>query len=181
MLQLTIQLTPEGWDEVREVFVDPKVQVLQLEHSLLSLSKWESKWCVPFLDKKSLTPEEMIDYIKCMTLTKNVNPEVYDHITGAHVDKIMEYIYAPMTATTFAKDQPGKSSHRVVTAELIYYWMLSLNIPSEYQKWHLNRLLTLIRVCNVENNPKKKMSQREIMRQNSQLNAKRRAALGSRG
>ena len=181
MLQLTIPLSPEGWDEVNEVFVEPKVTTIQLEHSLLSLSKWESKWCEPFLSKKNLTNEESLDYIRCMTVSKNVDPEVYLHLTKENVDEIIEYINAPMTATTFSKNSNGKSSKEVVTSELIYYWMIAYQIPSEYEKWHLNRLLTLIRICSIKNSPPKKMGRGEVMRNNAALNAARRKKLNTKG
>lgn len=175
MLQLTIPLTQEGWDEVKEEFVEPKTVTLQLEHSLVSLSKWESKWNKAFLSKREKTSAEVLDYIKCMTLTQNVNPDVYEHLTEDNFREVDNYIQAPMTATCFsAEDRAGKNNREVVTAELVYYWMIALNIPFECQKWHLNRLLTLIRVCNVKNSPPKKRSRSEIMRQNAALNAARR-------
>ena len=169
MLQITIPISPEGWDEEKQEFVEPEVKVLQLEHSLVSLSKWESKWCKPFFSNKEKTFEEIIDYIKCMTLTK------------ANIDEINKYIEAPMTATYFAEDRRGKQSRETVTNELIYYWMISLNIPFECQKWHINRLLTLVRVCNVKNQPPKKMSKKDIMSRNAALNAARRKQFNSRG
>lgn len=181
MLQLVIHLTPDGWDEEKEEFVEGEKQILQLEHSLLSLSKWESKWCKPFLSKGSKTDEEALDYIKYMTLTKNVNPKVYDYLTAAHLEQINRYIESPMTATTFSEDKKGKRGREVITAELIYYWMIALNIPFECQKWHLNRLLTLIRVCNVKNSPPKKMSKRDVMSRNAALNAARRKQLNTKG
>lgn len=181
MLQIKVPLSPEGWDEKKQEFVEPKVQVLQLEHSLVSLSKWESKWCKPFLSKGDKTPEEILDYIKCMTITQNVKPEVYDCLTRENIDQINSYIEAPMTATTFSNDKNARSSREIVTSELIYYWMIALQIPPEYQKWHLNRLLTLIRICNIKNAPPQKMSKRDIMSRNAQLNAARRKQLNSKG
>ena len=181
MLQITIPITQEGWDEEKEEFVKEKTVTLQMEHSLVSLSKWESRWCKPFLSNTGLTNEESLDYIKCMTLSKNVDPDVYNHLTKANVDAVIAYINAPMTATTFSKDERGKANKEIVTSELIYYWMIALNIPFECQKWHLNRLLTLIRVCNIKNQPAKKMSRREIMSRNAALNAARRKQLGTNG
>jgi hypothetical protein len=181
MLRLEVQLTPEGWDEKTETFVPPKVQVLQLEHSLVSLSKWESKWCKPFLNGKPKTDEEVTDYIKFMTLTQNVDPEVYDHLSAYDLDKIEKYIDAPMTATTFSEDGKGKANREIVTAEIIYYWMIALNVPFECQKWHLNRLITLIRVCNIKNTPAKKMNKKDILSRNAKLNAARRQQLNTRG
>ena len=181
MLRIEIPLSPEAWDEKNEVFVEPKIQVLQLEHSLVSLSKWESKWCKAFLSKAPKTAEETLDYIKCMTVTPNVDPDVYNHLTVENVQEVNKYIEAPMTATCFSDKKSGKSNSEVVTSELIYYWMIALTIPFECQKWHLNRLLTLIQVCNIKNAPPKKMSKREIMSRNSALNAARRKQLNTRG
>ena len=180
MLQITIPGI-ELWDESREIFTQTKEQTLQLEHSLVSLSKWESKWGKAFLSKQEKTYEETIDYVKCMTITQNVDPNVYNHLSKSIIDKITEYIEAPMTATYFSKEQSSGNSREQVTSELIYYWMIALNIPFECQKWHLNRLLTLIRVCNIKNQPPKKMSKRAIMSRNAALNAARRKQLNTKG
>jgi hypothetical protein len=181
MLQITIP-SVELFDESTNEFVYTKEQTLQLEHSLVSLSKWESKWRKPFLDKSDKSYEEILDYIKCMTLTQNVKPEVYNYLTKQHVEQIQEYIQAPMTATRFSDTtKRGNSSGEQVTAEIIYYWMIALNIPPEYQKWHLNRLLSLIRVCEIKNQPPKKMSRREIMSRNASLNAARKSRFNTRG
>ena len=180
MLQITVPAS-ESWDESKQEFINTKEQTLQLEHSLVSLSKWESKWCKSFFSKREKTNEETLDYIKFMTLTQNVKPEVYSNLSNENIKQINEYIEAPMTATHFSKDEKGKVNNEVVTAELIYYWMITLNIPFECQKWHLNRLLTLIRVCNVKNQPPKKMSKSAIMSRNAALNAARRQKLNSRG
>lgn len=180
MLQITVPATEE-WDESKQEFVYTKETTLQLEHSLVSLSKWESKWCKPFFSDEDLTEEETIDYIKCMTITQNVNPEVYKCLTQENIYQVRDYISAPMTATYFSKDRNGRPSREIVTSELIYYWMISLNIPFECQKWHLNRLLTLIRVCNIKNKPPKKMSRREIMERNAALNESRKKQLNTKG
>ena len=180
MLQITIP-AGERWDEGKQEFIQVKGHTLQLEHSLISLSKWESKWCKAFLSNKDKTYEETMDYIKCMTIMPNVDPDVYNYLTSDNINQINEYIGAPMTATYFSEDKSRKAGHDVVTAELIYYWMISLNIPFECQKWHLNRLLALIRVCNIKNQPPKKMSKREIMSRNAALNAARRSQMGTTG
>jgi len=185
MLRITIPaVVSEQFDEETNEFsytTLSKEQTLQLEHSLVSLSKWESKWCKPFLGKQEKTDEEILDYIRCMTLTQNVNPEVYTRLTAENYAAINAYIEAPMTATYFAEDKLSKGGRRVVTSEVIYYWMIAFNIPVEFQKWHLNRLLTLIRVCNAENSPRKKKSRREIMRRNAEINAMRRKQFNSKG
>lgn len=180
MLQIVIPAL-EYWDEKKEMFVSEEEQVLQLEHSLISLSKWESKWCKSFLSTKELSREENMDYIRCMTITKNVSPDTYRRLTDQHIDQINEYIKAPMTATTFREGRGAKGRKRIITAELIYYWMVTFNIPVEFQKWHLNRLLTLIRVCEIENSPKKKQSANDILRENAALNAARKAQLKTKG
>lgn len=181
MLQITIPSRDDLWDESKGEFVTSKEQKLVLEHSLVSLSKWESKWCKPFLSKQEKTTEETIDYIRCMTLTQNVNPEVYNFLTDENIRDVNAYIEAPMTATWFSNSNTGKQNREQITAELVYYWMIALNIPFECQKWHLNRLLTLIRVCEVKNSPPKKMSRREILNRNAALNAARRKQLNSKG
>ncbi len=180
MLYITIP-SCEMYDESTEEFVYAKEQTLQLEHSLVSLSKWESKWCKPFLSKQDKTMEETIDYVRCMTVNQVSDPTVYSRLTLDNLNSINEYIGSPMTATTFSNTPKGGSSGEQVTSELIYYWMIALNIPFECQKWHLNRLLTLIRVCEVKNQPPKKMSKREIMSRNAALNAARRKKLGTKG
>lgn len=180
MLQITIPAA-EYYDEAKQEFIYKKEQTLQLEHSLVSLAKWESKWKKAFLSNRDKTYEETLDYIKCMTITQNVNPEVYYRLTNKNLQQINDYISDPMTATYFSEDSTSKKSRETVTAELVYYWMITLNIPPEYQKWHLNRLLALIRVCEMKNSPPKKMSKREIMNRNAALNAARRKRLNTRG
>ena len=180
MLRITIPAV-EQWDEAKQEFIYTKEQTLSLEHSLVSLSKWESKWCKPFLTKQEKTFEETLDYIKCMTLTQNVDPEVYNYLTNGNIKEINEYIEAPMTATYFSDEKTSKTSREQVTAELIYYWMIAFNIPFECQKWHLNRLLTLIKVCNIKNQPPKKRSKKDIMSRNAALNAARRKRLNTKG
>lgn len=181
MLQILVPISPEGWDEVKQEFVEPKTKELQLEHSLISISKWESKWHKAFLSKTDKTEEEIFDYIKCMTLTPNVDPAVFDHLTTANINAIKKYIDDPMSATVIISQNNKGTSHETVTSELIYYWMIALNIPPEYQKWHLNRLLKLIEVCNVKNTPPKKRSKSAILRDNAALNAARRKKLGTKG
>lgn len=180
MLKITIP-GQELWDEGKEEFVNTKGTTLQLEHSLVSLSKWESKWHKPFLGKGDKTVEETVDYIRCMTLTQNVDPSVYGFITNEIMGQVSDYIDDSMTATWFSKEEKGNTSQEAVTAELIYYWMVALNIPFECQKWHLNRLLTLIRVCNVKNAPPEKLSQKEITKRTAAINAARRKAHKSKG
>lgn len=181
MLYVKVPLTPEEWDEEKEEFKEPKTQTLQLEHSLVSISKWESKWCKPFLSKQEKSDEETLDYIKCMTITQNVKPEVYQHLTHENMKQIDDYIVAPMTATTFRNERTAGSSGEQITSEIIYHWMIALNIPVCFEKWHINRLLTLIRVCNIKNQPPRKMSKREVMNRNAALNAARRKQLNTKG
>lgn len=181
MLEITIPPT-EGWDEINSVFTTvTKEQTLILEHSLISISLWEAKWEKPFLMNESITDEESLDYIKCMTINKNVNPEIYDNLTHENLKEIFDYIHAPMTATTFSNLEQRSFSREIITNELIYCWMVSLGIPVEFEKWHINRLLTLIRVCNVKNSPEKKMSKKDVTRMYSELNTSRRKKYNSKG
>lgn len=179
MLQITIPST-RVWNEKTEEFMFVKGQTLRLEHSLVSLSKWESKWCKPFLSKDEKTVEETLDYIKCMTLDQNVDSNVYFCLTEENIKQINDYISAPMTATTFSNNKKGASREQI-TSELVYYWMIALNIPFECQKWHLNRLLTLIRVCEIKSQPPKKMSRSELVSRNAALNEERKRKLNTTG
>lgn len=181
MLQLKIP-PAELYDEIRDEFVLTKEYKLSLEHSLVSVSKWEAKWNKPFLAKGEKTIEETLDYIRCMTLTQNVPAIAYRLITNQHIEQISKYTEAPMTATKFVKQKnKSETRARVVTSEIIYYCMCIFNIPFECQKWHLNRLLTLINVCKLKNDSGKKMSSREVMEQNIALNEARRRAWKSNG
>lgn len=169
------------FDEATCKRIKTKSTTLQLEHSLVSISKWESKWKVHYVNNDKITPEMSIDYVRCMTISQNVDPNVYNCLTEDNMKKIVEYINDPMTATTIKKtNQPG--SHGIITAEVVYAWMVLLRIPIDpFQKWHFNRLITLIRVVDDKNAPKKRMGKREAANQRRSLNAARRARSGSRG
>ena len=180
MLRITVPGN-DLWDDKEERFIPVKSQTLQLEHSLISLSKWESKWHKPFLNKKDKTVEEVVDYIRCMTLTQNVDPNIYKCLTEDNIQEINEYIENPMSATYISNTGENGIGKEQITAELIYYWMIALQIPVEFQKWHLNRLITLIKVCNIKNTPPKKRSRGEILRSNAALNAQRRKQLNTKG
>lgn len=180
MLQIIVPEV-EKWDEERLEFVYNKSYTLNLEHSLVSISKWESKWCVPFLSKEDKTVEQTIDYIKCMTINQNVPNYVYENLTNQNISDVSDYINAPMTATSFSNHSNNKGSREIFTAELIYYSMIALNIPFECQKWHLNRLLTLIRVCDIKNTPPQKMNRRDMLNKNAALNAARKKQLNTKG
>lgn len=177
MLTMTIPpLERESFNDETGEFIYTtigKEVTLHLEHSLVSLSKWESKFHKPFISKKEeMTLEENIYYVKCMTLDKNIDPEVYNRLTADNLREILDYTKDPMTATTFRK-KDSSPNREPTTSELIYYWMIANNIPVEFEKWHLNRLLALIRVCSIKNSPPKKMSKKELMERNAALNAKR--------
>ena len=179
MIQLVVP-DLEIYDDGKSEFIIEKGQILQVEHSLVSIAKWESKWNKPFLTNKSKTVEETLDYIRCMTITQNVLPYIYSHITNEIVNQVSEYIARPMSATWFTNDD-NTPSKEIITSEIIYYSMIAYNIPFECQKWHLNRLLTLIRVCKKKNDKPKKMSKAEIMNRNREINNKRRQQQNSKG
>lgn len=180
MLQVIIPPS-EQFDPNTNEFFETKEQTLCLEHSLVSVSKWESKWHKSFLGTKEKTQEEILDYIRCMTLTQNVNPSVYRCIPASIIEEISRYIEDPMTATWFSEEENKKNSKEVITSEIIYYWMIAQNIPVEFQKWHLNRLITLIRVCSIKNQPPKKMSKSELASRNRALNEARKQRLNTKG
>ena len=172
----------EFFDEKNMKFVTVKGQTLRLEHSLVSISKWESKWKKSFLASGELTPEETKDYIRFMTITQNVNPLIYDLITNEQIQKVRDYISDPMTATWFTKKEGKAGNRAIITNEIVYYYMTAFQIPFDpCEKWHFNRLMTLIKVCDEKNAPQKKMSARDAAAQRRNLNAARRARSHSRG
>ena len=181
MLEITIPKT-ELYDSKNNRFVNIEEQTLRLEHSLVSLSKWESKWHKPFLsDRYKPTYEENLDYIKFMTITQNVKPEVYNAITNQQVEQIKEYINTPQTATYFSKEPEGTIDGKEITSELIYYWMSELHINWESQKWHLSRLITLIKIFNAERKPQEKRSESDMWADYEALNKARREKLNLKG
>ena len=172
----------EFFDEETQNFITYESLTLELEHSLVSLSKWESKFEKPFLDSRHKTDEESFYYIYCMILTQNVSENVLSRLTPQQIQQINTYVDSKMTATTFQEEKhSSKKNQEIITAELVYYWMVTLNIPMECQYWHLNRLFTLIKVFSVKNSKPKKMSKSEMLARNRSLNAKRKAELGTSG
>jgi len=157
-------------------------RTIRLEHSLVSVSKWERQWRKAFLTTDEKTAEEVLDYIRAMTITQNVPEEFYSTLDKANVNTVVQYINNPMTATTFS-DSSNRPSREIITAEIIYFWVITFNIPIECQKWHLNRLLTLIKVCSIKNDPKghHKIDKLGSRARNKRLNAERRAKLKSAG
>lgn len=179
MLQITIPI--ELWDEGKQEFVYLPGKTLELEHSLAALSKWESKTLKPFLSKEDKTYEETLKYLKCMMLTPGVTDDTYDYLMRHKLPEINAYINAPMTATTLPKNGSGRGRPETVTSELIYYWMDALQMPIQYENWHLNRLITLIGVHNIKNAPAKKRSSDDILREQMALNEERCKRLNSKG
>lgn len=182
MLTLTI---PDSslWSDSKQEFIKVKGTTFSLEHSLVAISKWESKWHIPYFSKyHTKTEEQALDYVKCMTITQNVNPLVYLCLGDKELLQIKNYIDDTMTATTFTENAPEgsapKQNNKIITAEEIYYMMIKLQIPIEFQKWHINRLLTLIHVFNVKDAPPKKMNSKDWAKQRKSLNAARHAKVG---
>ena len=180
MLQVTIPAS-ELFNEITNEFIPVGRQVLRLEHSLVSISKWESTWKKPFLTRDDKNLEETLDYVRCMTITQNVDPNVYRVIPSSVVDQIAEYISTPMTATTINVPKGNGRSGPIMTSEVIYWWMAHYNLPIECEKWHFSRLTTLLTICDIRSKPPTKMSQEEILIQNEALNKMRCAELHTRG
>lgn len=180
MLKLVIEGT-EYYNEEAETFETVGDVVLMLEHSLVSLSKWESKYKRPFLSKDDKTPEEVLYYVEAMILNENYPEGILEHFTQKTIDKINSYIESSESATTFGRMPEQRSRGEVITSELIYYWMVAFNIPFECQYWHLNRLFALVRICNIKTGKQKKMSRADLAARNRSLNEQRKAQLGTRG
>jgi hypothetical protein len=179
MLRITVPLT-EMFDESSNEFTQDGV-TLELEHSLVSLSKWESEFEKPFLSTQDKTTEEILRYVQLMTLTPEIPPEVFQKLSQENYDAINDYLQAKMSATWFSEQPGAPKSREVITSELIYYWMTVFQIPWEAQHWHLNRLFTLIRVCNIKQAKPKKMSRGEAAARQRELNAQRKAQMGTKG
>ena len=190
MLRVEIPEQKDIFDENTQMFLpETKKTVLNLEHSLIAISKWESKWKVPYLDPNIKKSHEMeIDYIKCMTINNNlIDPNIYNVIPISIYKQILDYIADPMTATQFKSTNNVKkrgssiTGEKIITSELLYYYMIANNIPSEYEKWHVSRLMVLIRICGIKNGPVKKKSKQEIISENDRINEERRKQLHSTG
>lgn len=180
MLRLIIA-GDENFNEEDNTFYTVDDVVIELEHSLLSLSKWESIYQKPFLGSEAKTSEEIFGYLKTMIVTPDVDLDVVYKCSGENIVEIQAYIDSNQSATTFGTMPSRPGQGEVITSELIYYWMVAFNIPFECQTWHLNRLFSLIRICNIKNSPQKKLSRNEIAQRNRDLNAERRAKLGTSG
>lgn len=180
MLELSIKGV-DLYDELKEEFIYIPPTKLRLEHSLVSISKWEEKWEKVFLSKDPMSHEETIDYVRCMTITQNVDPMVYEYLTDDHIRQVMQYIEKKASATWFSDTPKSQGKKQVITSELVYYWMFSYKIPKECEKWHFNRLMILIQIFSIENAPKKKMSRNEILSRNKALNDARLKAMGTTG
>jgi len=180
MLRLIIE-GDESFDEETNTFETFNDVVIDLEHSLISLSKWESKYKKPFLSSEEKTSEEIFGYLKAMIVTSDTDPDVLYRCTQADIKRIQEYIDSSQSATTFGSMPERRGPSEVITSELIYYWMVAFNIPFECEYWHLNRLFSLIRICNIKNSKPTKMSRNEVAQRNRELNAQRRAELNTTG
>jgi hypothetical protein len=186
MLRLSI-VVAEEYDESTSEFADSKTVEIELEHSLVSLSKWECKYGKPFLGDRPFLEEdektevEVLDYVRMMIIGPVPPDDVLAKLSPGNVKEIQNYINAKMTATWFSSDPSPSINREIVTAEIIYYWMITLGVPFECQYWHLNRLMTLLRVCNLKNQPKKNMTTAEAAAMQSDLNQRRRAELGTKG
>lgn len=179
---LSVKVEPTTlYDEENNEFINVRGQVLTLEHSLVAISKWESKYHKPYFNKKDKTKAEWLEYFKCMTITQNVDPMIYMAFDNNIFNEISKYMNDPMTATVINSRKPRANSGTFTTSEVIYSLMVQLNIPFECQKWHINRLLTLIQVCEEAQTPKKKMSNKQVLNQYAALNAARRAKYHSKG
>lgn len=181
MLKLSIPYGQEQFDESTNEFILPKTFVLRMEHSLVSLSKWESIWEIPFLDDTDKTTEQVTSYVECMILNDDYPSDILEYLTDRHFVAVNDYIGKKMTATWFTDNKKQSKAREIITSELVYYWMIAHKIHKDCENWHLNRLLTLIQVCNRKNEPPKKMNPDDQRRKFAEMNARRKAALGTKG
>lgn len=179
MLELKIP-EAEYYDESTNSFVQLPAATLRFEHSLLAISKWESKYEKPFLSNGEKTPKELLDYFQCMRLDDGP-PRDLHRLPESSIKDLHRYMNLKYSATTFRDRPNGARSGEVVTSELMYYWLTVYQIPFECETWHLNRLMALIRICSIKNAPKKKMRRSEILAQNRALNEQRLAQMGTTG
>lgn len=180
MLRIIVE-GDETYNEIENLFEKFDDQIIELEHSLVSISKWESIYKKPFLSSGEKTSDEILGYIRAMITSPNVDFDVLNRLSGKHVVLIQEYINSPQSATTFGMLPERRGPGEIITSELIYYWLVAFNIPFECQTWHLNRLFALIRICNIKNSKPTKMSRNELAQRNRELNARRRAELNTTG
>lgn len=180
MLTITI-LGDEHYNEVTNEFSHHGNVVLEFEHSLVSVSKWESKFIKPFLTDDPKTAEEMLYYIECMILTKDYPSNILDALTQTNVREINEYIASPQSGTVFKETKQYRKNPEQISAELIYYWLVAYKIPFECETWHLNRLFALIRICSIKNDTGNKKSPREQAQSNAQLNEERKRQFNTNG
>lgn len=180
MLKIVIS-EKDFWDDNKQMFLHFNGGHLELEHSLIAISKWESKYKKPFFSKKEKTQDEISYYIKCMTLNDVKDPLIYNSLSNSDFKLVSDYINDSMTATVISKKNSGGGSPEPITSELIYFWMLSFNVPVEFQYWHINRLMTLLRICSIKNQAPQKHSTSQLLNRNAALNAARRKMLNSKG
>jgi hypothetical protein len=180
MLTLTV-LGQELFDEETQEFSNEVYAVLELEHSLVSLSKWESKYEKPFLGPGEKSTEEVLGYVEAMTLTTDFPPDVFHRLSDKNMEQVNVYLESKQTGTWFNEEKEGKASTETITSELIYYWLVAHQIPFEVENWNLNRLFTLIKICNIKNAKPKKMGRGEMLARNRALNEQRLKQLGTSG
>lgn len=174
----------ENWDSVKEEFIYEEDAELYLQHSLVTVAEWEARWKISFLDTDNKTPEQITDYIKIMTINQNeVDDSVYKRLTKENLDEINRYLKDEMSATTITDHGTPESNGRneIITAEIVYYWMFSHNVPVEFENWHFNRLITLLKTCNIKSNPDNKMTKQETAKMYAEMNKARRQKYNSKG
>lgn len=171
----------EFYNEVTEMFETTQGFELELEHSLISLSKWESKTKIPFLTKEAKTEEQIRLYVEAMIITPDYPSDIVAMLSQENMNTINRYIESTESATTFGSMPETKGRGETITSELIYYWMVAFNIPFECERWHLNRLFSLIRICNIKNTKPKQMSKHELAARNRALNEERKKKYNTSG
>lgn len=163
-----------------KVVNEGKVVRLQFEHSLRSLSKWESKNKIAFLAGREKTPAQMVDYYRCMLLSPE-DPDLVYLLDPSQMEELTNYINENQTASSVPNEGPTQYNPETTTSELVYFWMTALKINWEAQDWHFSRLMMLVQITSYKQQPPKKRNPREVLSDMRRENERRKKLFNTSG